>query len=161
MSNKSKKNDKFNALDSTISRNANSRSERQVAEERPLMLFSFKDFQYNKQIPPGQSYANWQKDELLAYMLEKFGYVCQKNCIEAENEGYIKVYRDKKKIDEWGFPLTSVFKNPFNNVKLDWAVVMNIGGQKPRVAGYLVGHIFYIVFLDVDHKFFPSEKKNT
>ena len=76
MGNKGKK-DKFKALGSSIERKADNRTERRVAEEKPLMLFSFKDFQYNAQIPPGQSYAEWQKEELLAYMLEKSSYIHQ------------------------------------------------------------------------------------
>jgi hypothetical protein len=153
MSNKSKKNNKFNALDSTIDRKANSRSERQVAEERPLMLFSFKDFQYNAQIPPGQSYSQWQEDKLLAYMLEKFGYICNVNRLEAEQRKFIKNYGE--------FPANSEFNNPFPDRELAWGVIMKIGGQKGRVAGHIIDHVFYVVFLDFEHKFYPSEKKNT
>lgn len=154
MSNKSKKNNKFNALDSTIDRKANSRREHPVAEERPLMLFSFKDFQYNTQIPPGQSYSQWQETDLLAYMLEKFGYICNVNRIEAEQQHkFIKVYGE--------FPINSEFDNPFPDRELVWGVIMKIGGQKSRIAGHIIGHIFYVVFLDAEHKFYPTEKKNT
>lgn len=150
MSNKSKKNKNFNALDSTIGRKANNRNERQVAEERPLMLFSFKDFQYNAQIPPGQTYSEWQTADLLSYMLEKFGYICNVNRIEAEQQKFIKAYGD--------FPKNSEFSNPFPDRELAWAVIMKIGGQKGRVAGHIIGHVFYVVFLDSEHKFFPSER---
>ena len=153
MSNKSKKNSKFNALGSSVERKANNRIERQVAEERPLMLYSFKDFQYNSQIPPGQTYSDWQEAELLAYMLDKFGHICNCNRIEAEQQRFIKVYGD--------FPSNSEFANPFPESELVWAVIMRIAGQKGRVAGYVIGHIFYVVFLDAEHKFYPSEKKNT
>lgn len=154
MSSKSKKNKNFNALDSPIDRRANNRNERQVAEEKPLMLFSFKDFQFNAQIPPGQSYSEWQDADLLAYMLEKFGYICNVNRIEAEQQHkFIKVYGD--------FPANSEFSNPFPDRELVWAVIMKIGGQKGRVAGHIIGHIFYVVFLDSEHRFYPSELKNT
>mgnify|MGYP000213687258 CR=1 FL=1 len=154
MSSKSKKNKNFNALDSSIDRKANNRNERQVVEERPLMLFSFKDFQFNVQIPPGQTYSEWQDTDLLAYMLEKFGYICNVNRIEAEQQQkFIKVYGD--------FPANSEFSNPFPDRELVWAVIMKIAGQKGRVAGHIIGHIFYVVFLDSEHKFYPSEKKNT
>lgn len=152
MKHKSKKNNKFDALDS-VDRRANSRSERQVAEEKPLMLFSFKDFQHNNQIPPGQTYSQWQESEWLAYMLEKFGHICNVNRIEAEQQKFIKVYG--------AFPINSVFKNPFEDETLDWAVIMKLNGQKGRVAGYVKGPIFYVVFLDAEHLFYPSEKKNT
>lgn len=151
---KNKKNKKFNALDSTIERKANNRNERQVAEEKPLMLFSFKDFQFNAQIPPGQTYSEWQNKGLLAYMLGKFGFICNVNRIEAEHiQRFIKVYGD--------FPENSDFRNPFPDRELVWAVIMKIGGQKGRVAGHIIGHIFYVVFLDSEHRFYPSEMKNT
>ena len=152
MGNKGKK-DKFKALGSSIERKADNRTERRVAEEKPLMLFSFKDFQHNAQIPPGQSYAEWQEKELLAYTLEKFGHICNRNRIEAVQEGMIKVYGE--------FPVNSKFDNPFPDRDLQWAVVMRISGQKGRVAGHVIGHVFYVVFLDADHLFYPSEKKNT
>jgi hypothetical protein len=153
MSNKSKKNSKFNALGPSVERKGNNRVERQVQEERPLMLFSFKDFQYNSQIPPGQSYKEWQTEDLLAYMLEKFGYICNETRINAIQNGLIKVYGE--------FPVSSKFKNPFPDRELEWAVIMKIAGQKGRVAGHIIGHVFYVVFLDSEHKFYPSEKKNT
>ncbi|MDX2245422.1 MAG: hypothetical protein SF052_01495 [Bacteroidia bacterium] len=153
MSSKSRQNKKFTALGHFVERKANSRAERQVAEEKPLMLFSFKDFQYNHQTPPGQTYSKWQEDELLSYMLEKFGHICNCNRIEAEQQKFIKVYGD--------FPINSEFDNPFPHSKLDWAVIMKIAGQKGRVAGHVIGHVFYVTFLDAEHKFYPSEKKNT
>jgi hypothetical protein len=153
MSNKSKKNNRFAALGPSVERKGNNRTERQVQEEKPLMLFSFKDFQHHAQIPPGQTYEVWQKEELLAYMLEKFGYICNVNRIEAEQNKFIKVYGE--------FPINSAFDNPYPDRELEWAVIMKIAGQKGRVAGHIIGHIFYVVFLDSEHKFYPSEKKNT
>ena len=153
MSNKSKKNNKFAALELQIDRKGNNRTERRVAEEKPLMLFSFKDFQYHSQTPPGQTYSEWQEADLLAYMLEKFGHICNVNRIEAEQQKFIKIYGQ--------FPENSEFHNPFSDTELDWAVIMKIGGQKGRIAGYIKGHIFYVVFLDAEHKFYPSEKKHT
>lgn len=38
---------------------------------------------------------------------------------------------------------------------------MNIKGQKPRVAGHIIDNVFYVVFLDKDHKFFPAPLKRT
>ncbi len=138
----------------SISRKSKNRNEYIVAEERPLMVFSFKDFQYNQQIPPGYSYSQWQESKLLAYMLDKFGFICNMNRIEAVQEGYIKVYDH--------FPVNSKFTNPFiYDNDLQWAVVMNIKGQKPRVVGYIKDNIFFVVFLDGDHIFYPTTKKNT
>jgi hypothetical protein len=148
----SNKKNKFKPQTSNIERRGNNRTERTVDEEKPLMLFSFKDFQ-DSQIPPGQSYEDWQNGERLADMLAKFGHICNVNLMEAKQNNYIKVYGD--------FPAQSKFKNPYPDRELVWAVVMNVGGQKARVAGHLIGHVFYVVFLDEEHLFFPSEKKNT
>lgn len=135
----------------SITRVANTREQRGTDEKMPLMLFSFKDFQYNSQIPPGQTYEDWQEEELLAYMLTKFGYICNVNRIEAEQQKFIKVYGN--------FPPNSEFTNPFPDVEdLQWAVIMNIKGQKPRVAGHIIGHVFYVVFLDMEHQFYPSSR---
>lgn len=136
-----------------LSRPANNRTERQVEEEKPLMLFSCKDFQYNVQIPPGQSYDDWEQKRRLATALNKFTAICNLNRMEAEQQKLIKVYGK--------FPPKSAFQNPFPDQDLEWAVVMKIGGQKGRIAGHLIGHVFYVVFLDADHKFYLSEKKNT
>jgi hypothetical protein len=153
MNKMSNRKNKFVAQGAALDRKVNNRNEHQVSEEKPLMLFSFKDFQFNSQIPPGQSYSQWQDDKLLAYMLEKFGYICNENRVEAEQKGFIKVYGK--------FPTYSKFKNPFPDSDLNWAVVMKIGGQKSRVAGYIDGHVFYVVFLDSEHKFYPAELKHT
>ncbi len=149
--NKSKPKKKFAPLGSSIERKGINRLERDVIEEKPLMLFSFKDFQFNSQIPPGQSYKQWEKSELLAYMLEKFGNICNVNRIEAEQQKFLKVYG--------AFPLNSEYRNPFpDDVELQWGVIMRIGGQKGRAAGYVVANVFYVVFLDSDHRFYPSGK---
>ena len=42
------------AQDNVSKRSINTRNEHEVKEDISLMLFSFKDFQYNSQIPPGQ-----------------------------------------------------------------------------------------------------------
>ena len=148
-----KSNNNFKAQSSSIDRKNNNRTERQVEEEKPLMLFSFKDFQYNSQIPPGQTYKDLEEKKILSYILEKFGSLCNVNRIEAEQQRLIKVYGE--------FPENSEFYNPFQDETLDWAVIMKVSGQKGRIAGYIKGHIFYVVFLDAEHKFYPSEKKNT
>ncbi|NOZ35235.1 MAG: hypothetical protein GXO80_08050 [Chlorobi bacterium] len=151
MSKRTKKNKYFSSQNSLSKRKINIRDEHLVKEDAPFMLFSFKDFQYNKQIPPGQSYTQWQEKKLLAYMLDKFGYICNKTRVEAEQENYIKVYYD--------FPANSRFKNPFPETNLNWAVIMKIKGQKARVVGHIIGTVFYVVFLDAEHVFFPLNKK--
>lgn len=152
--NKSKS--RFAARDEkSFERKRNTREERQVKEDLPKIVFSFKDFDTG-QIPPGQSYDEWQEEKRLAYALEKFGEIGKCNRVEAQQQGLIKVYKE--------FPATSKFKYPrtvIQDDKIVWAVIMNIKGQKPRVVGHMIENVFYVVFLDAEHCFFPSELKHT
>ena len=149
-------NTKFSGFDEkSLERKRNTREEKKVKEDLPKMVFSFKDFDI-RQIPPGQSHNDWQEKKLLAYMFEKLGEICKYNIIEARQQNLIKVYEV--------FPATSEFKYPktvIQDENIIWAVIMNIKGQKPRVAGHIIGNVFYVVFLDAEHLFFPSELKHT
>lgn len=141
------------AENSRFERSRNVREEKKIKEDLPKIVFSFKDFDI-KQVPPGQSYENWQEDKLLAYMLQKFGHICCLNIVEAQQQKVLKIYGD--------FPDKTDFKQPQHiNDDVDWAVVMDIKGQKGRVAGHIMGNIFYVVFLDQEHRFYITEKKHT
>ncbi len=145
---------KFKSIDdSRFERSRNTREEKKVKEDLPKLVFSFKDFDIN-QIPPGQSYDNWQKDKLLAYMLQKFGYICALNIVEAQQQKVLKIYGV--------FPTKTDFKYPKHITDdVNWAVIMDIKGQMGRVAGHIIDNVFYVVFLDQKHKFYITEKRNT
>jgi hypothetical protein len=139
--------------DSRFERRHNTREEKKVKEDLPKMVFSFKDFDI-KQIPPGQSYDNWQEDKLLAYMLQKFGHICGLNIVEAQQQKVLKIYGN--------FPSKTDFKAPQHIIEdVNWAVIMDIKGQKGRVAGHVIDNVFYLVFLDQEHRFYITEKRNT
>jgi len=139
--------------DSRFVRSRNTREEKKVKEDLPKMVFSFKDFDI-KQIPPGQSFDKWQEEKLLAYMLQKFGHICGLNIVEAQQQQVLKIYGD--------FPLKTDFKAPQHITDdVNWAVIMDIKGQKGRVAGHIIDNIFYVVFLDQEHRFYITEKRNT
>lgn len=142
-----------NTVESRFERSRNTREERKVKEDLPKIVFSFKDFDI-KQIPPGQSYENWQDDKLLAYMLQKFGHVCGLNIVEAQQQKVLKIYDS--------FPVATDFKSPQHIIEeVNWAVIMDIKGQKGRVVGHIIGNVFYVVFLDQEHRFYITDKKNT
>lgn len=145
---------KFGSIDEkSLERKRNTREEKKVKEDLPKIVFSFKDFDI-RQIPPGQLYSNWEKEELLAYMFEKFGEICKYNINEAQQLGLLKIYGQ--------FPHMSKFKHPkYIAEDVVWAVIMKIKGQRARVAGHLINNVFYVVFLDKEHKFFLSELKHT
>jgi hypothetical protein len=89
-------------------------------------------------------------------MLEKFNEICKCNIVEAQQQNMIKIYDDFPEKSEFKYPKTVI-----RDERIKWAVIMNIKGQKPRVAGHIIDNVFYVVFLDKEHKFFPSELKNT
>ena len=142
---------KFTNKKKSDSRKENIREERHIEGDSPKVTFSLKDIDKN-QIPPGQTYEEWTRKGLLPYLLEKLEYISQKTMEEAIREGFIKVYGD--------FPPRSDFKHPLHiATDVKWAVIMNIKGQKGRVAGHIIDNVFYIVFLDLDHLFYKMKKK--
>jgi hypothetical protein len=154
MSSKKFGKDKFKVKnEGAFKRLQNTREERGGKEELPKVVFSFKDFDV-RQIPPGQSYEDWQNDGLLSTMMAKLNAISQMNIVEALQQEVIKIYSD--------FPANSEFaasKHISEDVK--WAVIMDVGGQKARIAGHVIGNVFHVVFLDKNHRFFITEKKNT
>lgn len=107
----------------------------------------------------GQTYKDWEQNELLALLMDKLEHLSKLNIMEAQG-GILTIYKDIE------FPPKSKFKFPKHlpenykfpeNVK--WAKI-DIQG-KERVIGFLENNVFYIVFLDKNHEFYPSEKKNT
>ena len=129
----------------------NDRSEREVPPEKTLLCFNLKDFDRN-QCPPGQKYEDWQRAGLLSALMEKLQQLSQKTLTEAQQEGMITIYKN--------FPPLSDFKVPKHiRGSVNWAAIKDVKGQKGRVAGYVDGNVFYIVFLDKEHKFYKMRKK--
>lgn len=130
---------------------ANVRTERKVKDDLPKLSLNFKDFDFN-QCPPGQTFEEWQKEKMLSVLMQKFVDVCSNNIIEAKEKRLLKVYGD--------FPANSKFSIPAHIAgDVQWGTIQRIGGQKPRLAGYVIGSVFYPVFLDKDHQFCPSKKR--
>lgn len=149
MSSKFGKN-KFRSQAGIAARLQNTRNEKTVAGEIPLLVFSFKDFDI-VQCPPGQTFEEWEQEGLLSSLMTKLVELSQKNRVTAAQQGCISVYGS--------FPDDSGFRIPrFIEGDVDWAVIKDIGGQKHRVAGYIVDNIFYVVFLDKAHKFYITNK---
>jgi hypothetical protein len=136
--------------DSSFQRKQNSREERKVQEERPKILFSFKDFDSNQ----GQTFSDWEKEGLLSVMLEKLKNLSELNMLEAVHQRMIKIYEE--------FPVVTDFTHPKHIADdVSWAVITSLGGQKGRIAGHVIDNVFYIVFLDKEHRFWVTKKKGT
>lgn len=118
--------------------------------KEPFIVFSFRDFDRNQ----GQGFTEWQEDELLAALCEKLLGISHLTIGQITNQQIIKPYT---KVD---FPPDSGFKHPKHvpdGVK--WAT-MHIQG-KECIIGHFEDNIFHIVFLDKNHEFWISKKKNT
>lgn len=130
------------------------RKSKQLDDRSPnrelFIVFSFRDFDRNQ----GQNFAEWQEDELLAALCEKLLGISHLTVGQVTSQQIIKPYT---KVD---FPPDSGFKYPKHvpdGVK--WAS-MHIQG-KECIIGHFEDNIFHIVFLDKNHEFWISKKKNT
>ena len=122
---------------------------RSAPTERYIVL-SFKDFDGNQ----GQTFEYWERVNLLSLAIRKLQGVCGLTRMDATRQQIIKEYPKGK------FPENSDFSHPKHILEdISWCS-MHIQG-KECVIGYFEENIFYVVFLDKDHRFWITEKKNT
>ncbi len=120
------------------------------AKREPFIVFSLRQFDRNQ----GQGFEEWEKEGLLAAMIEKLSGISQLTVGQVISQQIIKPYT---KVD---FPPNSAFIHPKHVPEgINWAS-MHIQG-KECVIGYFEENIFYIVFLDKNHEFWLTQKKNT
>lgn len=136
---------------------ARSKRETDVREpkitEKPHVAFSFEYFINQDSV--GQSLETWSDSKLLVCMLQKMVHISSQTPAQAMQDQTLTIYDD--------FPIKSVndFTCPQHlSDEKNWGVLRNIGKQKVRIAGFLKGNIFYVVYLDKDHKFWKSSKHN-
>lgn len=102
----------------------------------------------------GEGYEEWESEELLSKCLSRFQGLCSMTLAESIQQQIIKIYGAE-------IPENSKFKQPNHIAEgTKWASIKIQG--KERVIGFIEdNHIFQVVFLDKEHLFYPSEKKNT
>jgi len=118
-------------------------------ENNECFLVSFKYFDNTQ----GETFGQWQAEAILADALEKLMYYC-KSTLASQRDDTFTIYGN--------FPpghLTE-FVHP-RHVPLDarWARLHITGKQ--CVIGHVHRNVFYIVFLDKNHRFWKSKKKHT
>lgn len=101
-------------------------------------------------INQGQSIEVWEKEGLLAHFCNRMRQIGQYPGDEALAQQYVKQYT------KVGFPPNSRFREPRHVSPTYWAVIHIKPSSKEVVAGYIEEDIFYIVFLDKDHQFWPT-----
>jgi len=129
------------------------RDERVPSKDLTKIVISFKDYISN--VPKGneQNFSKWEDKKFLSVFLQKLCNITELTINEAKQQGIIKEYLN--------FPERSKFECPKKLIDARWSVINKVTGQKARVAGHIVDNIFYVVFLDKDHDFWPSKMKNT
>lgn len=105
----------------------------------------------------GQTFEQWDKTE---GRLLRWGNIVQRlNALTTEQALRLVIvkYTDKSKFDSHNMPKKSKWTYPrrLNNKEIIWCkiVVMNL----VRVIGFMEENIFYVVFLDENHEFYPTE----
>jgi hypothetical protein len=114
---------------------------------RKEILFSFRDFDHTQ----GQTFAQWGDAKLLRILLDKIREYSRKTLSEASRASF-KIYG--------GFPPRSRFAVPKHVIPDAIWASMHIQG-KECIAGHIIDNVFYVVFLDREHHFWPTEKKHT
>jgi hypothetical protein len=115
---------------------------------RRFVVFSLKDFDINQ----GQKFEEWEEEMILSNLLTRLREINAYSIEEALGKQIIKVYDN--------FPDNSDFNHPKHVPEgVKWSTIRVKG--KERVVGYLEENIFYVVFLDKDHRFWITEKKHT
>lgn len=113
-------------------------------------------FSFTKHLPnQGQTIEQWRELDLLVLLYNRLKFVGQYTAVEARQSKYIKEYT---KVD---FPPNSEFKRPTHITDVVWAVMHVTQNSKEVVVGYIEDDVFYIIFLDAEHKFWPTSLKNT
>lgn len=103
----------------------------------------------------GQTIEEWEEFGLLGQLNLRMKYVGQHSTLHVRQTQMIKEYT---KVD---FPPNSGFTHPKHIGAVTWAVMHLTPTSKEVVVGYIDEDVFYIVFLDKDHRFWPSTLKNT
>lgn len=103
----------------------------------------------------GQSIKEWEDSGLLGNLNLQMKFVGQHSVFYVRQNKLIKEYT---KVE---FPPNSGFTHPKHVGDVTWAVMHITPKSKEVVVGYIEEDVFYIVFLDKDHQFWPSTLKNT
>lgn len=116
------------------------------------LSISFRYFQNHDKLP-AQSLENWHEDGKLLDMLNSLVHICQNNITALQSSKRISLYGSFPEKQVNAFDLPEKLSEREN-----WGTIRNVGGQLPRIAGFMRDNVFYIVYLDKEHQFYQSEK---
>lgn len=98
----------------------------------------------------GQTPSEWEQEGLLSQLCIRMQQIGQFEATTALAQQYIKQYT------QVGFPPNSKFEIPKHVTPTYWGVIHVTPNSKEVVAGYIENDVFYVVFLDKDHLFWPT-----
>lgn len=109
----------------------------------------------------GQTLEKW--DETPGRLLRWSNIIIRLNSLtvaQALQESVIVIYNDLD-VNLDGMPVKSKWKFPqhLKHKNIVWCKIVVM--QLVRVIGFFEDNIFYVVFLDENHEFYPTEPKNT
>ena len=144
-----------------------------LLSERCKFNFHYMDFSQ----PEGQSFEDWEKDRLLAKLLDKLKHYSENSLLHWQKEKQRTSTRKKNHhvLEIYGdFPKKSAFELPKNvphqalwarfrlenKVRLIGFVIPNEYSDKchPKTKKRFDGNTFYAVFLDKNHLFYKTNK---
>lgn len=127
-------------------------------EQSKWIRFNFKFYSFGEK--QGESFEEWQREEILADLNNKLKDYCSKSKVELINDSILELYNKYPSDSEFDLP------KALEGIDVQWAR-MSITGRR-RLIGFFSkndmdvdSNIFYIVFLDKEHRFAPSKKKHT
>ncbi|SMC52095.1 hypothetical protein [Chryseobacterium sp. YR221] len=123
---------------------------RSAVEKKASISFCFSKLDRNQ----GQTIKEWEEKGLLSVLITRTQQIGNHLYQEALASKLIKQYT------KVGFPPESKFKPPNHVSPQYWAVIHITPNSREVVAGYIDENVFYIVFLDEEHKFWPTNIQN-
>ena len=129
------------------------RDPKPVRIDSDCIVFSFKYLVDVDEV--GQTLSDWAKDDgkLLLGLLQKMVHLSKKTRATAGSDSTLTVYGTFPDAAKTDFDCP-----PGLQAEKQWAVIRNLGGQKPRAAGFFRDNVFYLVYLDKEHKFWKSTR---
>jgi hypothetical protein len=127
---------------------------------QPKVLVSYEKLD----ITQGQTLREWGNENALLLKLSEIIAILNKlTYSQAITNGIIIDYAvtDSSKFNSNGMPKSSKWPYPkhLTTKNVNWCKIRL--GSTRRVIGYMITNVFYIVYLDKDHKFYPTEPRNS
>lgn len=115
-----------------------------------MFLLSFKDLDREQ----GQTLEDWEKEGILARAIDTLRNYCCSSLVSQSNTDKFTIYGEFPPREDTDF-------EPPKHVPDDavWARIHVTGKQ--CIIGHVLRNVFYVVFLDKEHKFYKSKLKHT